>query len=188
MTNILIIQGHPDPMKTHLCHGIANAYRDAAVVAGHSVEMIVVAEHSVPFLRSKSEWESPQQPDFAITGQAAIEKADHIVLIYPLWMGAMPAMLKAWIEQIFRRAFVFRDDIENWQPSLRGKSARVMITTGKPGTEANPQEVDSTAQNILKFCGIDPVGWSSFGHVNDPTGKAQDAALGEARDLGTKAD
>lgn len=186
MSNILVIQGHPDPSKDRLCHAIANAYQDAGRTAGHDVEMIVLSEHTVPFLRSKAEWESPRPPDFAIEGQAAIRKADHIVLVYPLWMGGMPAMLKAWIEQIFRRAFVFQDNLDTWKPSLIGKSARVMITTGKPGHKEATQELDNTAQNILEFCGIHPVRWSVFGHAEDPSGAAQAAALDKARDLGKK--
>lgn len=187
MTNILIIQGHPDPSKERLCHALANAYGDAATAAGHDVEMILLSQHTVPFLRSKSEWENPRRIDFAVNGQAAIQKADRIVFVYPLWMGGMPAMLKAWIEQIFRREFVFQDDTENWQPSLRGKSARVMITTGKPRVDKASQDIDSTAQNILKFCGIDPVDWSVFGNAEDPSGGAQKAALETAKDLGARA-
>jgi len=35
--NILILNGHPDPASTGLCHALANAYEEGARSAGHVV-------------------------------------------------------------------------------------------------------------------------------------------------------
>ena len=35
--NILILNGHPDPTSTGLCHALANAYEEGARSAGHVV-------------------------------------------------------------------------------------------------------------------------------------------------------
>ena len=55
MTNILIIQGHPDPPKGRLYQAIANAYGETAEAAGHTVGMIRMSDHTVPLMRSTSQ-------------------------------------------------------------------------------------------------------------------------------------
>ncbi len=191
MTNILILQGHPDPEKSHLCHAIAGEYRTAALQSGHHVQVISIADQDIPFLRSKVEWESDDLPQVAIDGQAAVSAADHIVLIYPLWMGDIPAIVKAWIEQVLRQGFAFQMDQKGWKAALSGKSARVIVTMGMPGFAYRffflAHSLRSLDRNILKFCGIRPVRWSIFGNAEDPTGKAQAGFLEKAAELGSAA-
>jgi putative NADPH-quinone reductase len=187
MTNILIVQGHPDTEDTHLCHAIAEEYRREAQANGHRVTVITIANEDIPYLRSKAEWVSTELPQIAVSGQAAIREADHIVLIYPLWMGDLPAMLKAWIEQVLRENFVF----PNEQAALKGKTARVIVTMGMPGFAYRwfffAHSLRSLDRNILKFCRIKPVRWSIFGNAEDPSGKAQERFFEIARKLGAKA-
>ena len=191
MKNIQIVQGHPDTNEIHLCHAIAEEYRHSAEENGHNVEVIVIAKEEIPYLRSKAEWERKDIPPLAITGQEAVQKADHIVLIYPLWMGDVPAMLKAWIEQVLRQGFAFSMVKHGWKAALRGKSARVIVTMGMPAFAYRwyflAHSLRSLDRNILKFCGIKPVRWSIFGNAEDPSGKAQLKFFETARKLGTQA-
>ena len=191
MTNILIIQGHPDPAATHLCHAIAAAYLKSAEAAGHAVTLIAVAQHEVPLIHSRADWESDDLPAVALTGQAAVQEAGHIVLIYPLWMGDMPALLKGWFEQVFRQDFAFAKAGKSWRPALRGKSAQVIVTMGMPAMAYRwfymAHSLRSLDRNILRFCGIKPVRWSIFGNAEDPTGAAQKGFLAKASQLGARA-
>ncbi|GFE65506.1 NAD(P)H-dependent oxidoreductase [Litoreibacter roseus] len=191
MTRILIIQGHPDHARTHLCHAIGDAYREAAEKSGHTVAVINIADHDIPYLRSKAEWDGDEMPDVAHEGQGALRAADHIVMIYPLWMGDVPALLKAWIEQVFRSGFAFETNSRRWRGALTGKSARVIVTMGMPGLAYRwfflAHSLRSLDRNILKFCGIWPVRWSIFGNADDPSGRAQARFLKTARQLGNRA-
>jgi putative NADPH-quinone reductase len=188
LTRILILQGHPDPSETHLCHAIAESYRIAAEQNGHEVQVIRIAQENIPYLRSKAEWESGDLPAVAKTGQAAVRTADHIVLVYPLWMGDLPAIVKAWIEQVLRKGFAFEMDGKRWKPALKGKSARVIVTMGMPGLAYRwfffAHSLRSLDRNILKFCGLGPVKWSIFGNAEDPSGQTQKAFLAKAETLG----
>lgn len=188
MTRILILQGHPDPDPTHLCHAIADAYRQGAAENGHDVDVVTIAKEEIPFVRSQAEWEGNDLPPVARTGQAAVQAADHIVLIYPLWMGDVPAIVKAWFEQVFRRSFAFEKDHQSWKAALKGKSARVIVTMGMPGFAYRwfyfAHSLRSLDRNILKFCGIRPVKWSIIGNAEDPSGKTQKAAIAQATALG----
>lgn len=190
MKNIVIILGHPDAAGGHYCHAVAEAYRLAAAQAGHMVTVLDVARSEVTFLRTKEEWESNTVPDYVRDAQTAIKDADHIVMIYPLWMGDVPALLKAWIEQVFRKGFAFEMDGQNWHGALKGKSARVIVTMGMPGFFYRwfffAHSLRSLDRNILKFCGIRPVRWSIVGNVEDPSGKVQKKFLETAGLLGSK--
>lgn len=183
MRNILIVQGHPDAANAHLCHALADSYRNGAQNAGHSVETIDVGALEVPTLTSKAEWMEPPRQAFILDGQKAIKRADHIVFIYPLWLGSMPAQLKAWLEQVLREDFAFQTDNTGWHAKLGGRSARVIVTMGMPSAAYRwfffAHSLRSFERNILKFCGIKPVRWSIFGTAEDPSGKKQKAYLNE---------
>lgn len=191
MTRILILQGHPDPSPTHLCHAIADSYHAAATQNGHDVTVITLAKAEIAFVRSQSDWESEELPAVAIAGQAAVDAAEHIVLIYPLWLGDMPALVKAWFEQVLRKGFAFRRENTSWTPRLRGRSARVIVTMGMPGLAYRwfffAHSLRSLDRNILKFCGIRPVRWSVFGNAEDPSGRAQARFIATAAALGRNA-
>lgn len=153
--------------------------------------VVDVSQEDVPFLRSREEWEGTDLPLVSIVGQNAIRTADHVVFVYPLWMGDLPALLKAWIEQIFRKGFAFEMDGLKWRPALKGTSARVIVTMGMPGFAYRwfymAHSLRSLDRNILKFCGIRPVRWSICGNAEDPSGKTQQKFLAKVRELGMRA-
>ncbi len=89
--SIVIIQGHPDPAGNHFCHALADAYAAGARKAGHRVESIPVAALEFPILRTKAEFESATVLPAIQRCQDMIRTADHLLILYPLWLGTMPA-------------------------------------------------------------------------------------------------
>lgn len=191
MTRILIIQGHPDNSEAHFCHALAQSYAKGARDAGHEVEVIGVAESGVTCLRSRAEWEAEELPDYVARGQQAVAAADHLVFVYPLWLGTMPALLKAWLEQVFREQFAFTVGEKGWHPKLKGKSARIIVTMGMPAFFYRwfyfAHSLRSFERNILKFCGIRPVRWMVCGMVEDKRSERRLAYLAEAASDGAAA-
>ncbi len=53
---ILIIQGHPDMNDSHYCHALAQAYWKGAEEAGHTIELLEVAQLDFPVLRNEAQW------------------------------------------------------------------------------------------------------------------------------------
>ena len=92
---ILIIQGHPDGKVPHFCHALAQAYAQGAREAGHQIESVDVARLDFPLLRSKSDWDHGAPPPSLAAAQEAVQQAQHLVILFPLWLGGMPALLKA---------------------------------------------------------------------------------------------
>lgn len=167
---ILVIQGHPDADSTHFCHALAQAYIEAAQQAGHEVRVITVAALDFPLIRSAREY-AGEPPDNIRQCQDDIRWANHLVFVYPLWMGSMPALLKGFMEQVFRENFGLQvgQDGKAWQRMLKGKSARIVITMGMPALVYRwffgAHSLKSLERNILKFCGIKPIRESLVGLV-----------------------
>ncbi len=94
---ILVIQGHPDPAGGHLGHALADAYAGGAQRAGHELRRVDIAQLDFPLLRSAADWEHGALPPSLQPAQDAIAWAEHLVMFFPLWMGDMPALLKAFL-------------------------------------------------------------------------------------------
>lgn len=160
---ILLIEGHPDPIGKHLCHALADAYAEGAAEEGHEVRRARVAQLDFPLLRSEQDWEFGTVPDSLKQAQADILWAQHVVLIFPLWLGDMPALLKGFLEQVARPGFAFTGDSANpmAHKGLVGRSARVVVTIGMPALiyrwYFGEHSVKSLERNILGFVGFSPV-------------------------------
>lgn len=165
--NILIIQGHPDS-SIHLGHALADAYREGAERAGHQVRMLRIADLAFPVLRSRAEWEGDRPVEDICRAQDDIRWATHLVFFYPLWLGDMPALLKAFLEQVARPSFVSFTGGET-AGALKGKSARIIVTMGMPAFVYRwyfgAHSLTSFKRNILRFVGVKPVRTTVFGMV-----------------------
>ena len=89
-----------------------------------------------------------------------------LVFIYPLWLGDMPALLKAFLEQVLRPQFAFRHDGNRMDGGLKGRSARIVVTTGMPGwiyrSYYGAHSLRSFKYNIRHFVGIRQVAQLSW--------------------------
>jgi putative NADPH-quinone reductase len=190
---IAIIQGHPDATRRHLCHALAEAYASGARAAGHEVREINVAELDFPILRSKEAFENSALPASLAPGQAAIGQADHLLIVYPLWLGTMPALLKAFMEQVFRPGFAFElgEQGRRWKRPLKGKSARIVVTMGMPVLfyrwYFGAHGLKSLERSILGFAGIGPIRESLFGMIEQASEAKRQAWLARMRRLGADA-
>ena len=167
---IAIIQGHPDNTGEHYCHALAAAYAEGAGVAGHELRTIDVASAAFDLLRSQADWQGGTVPPELKPAQETFAWADHLLIIYPLWLGTMPALLKAFFEQVLRPGFAM--DLEaggRWRRRLEGKSARIVVTMGMPATVYRvwfrAHSLKSLERNILAFVGIKPVRATLIGMV-----------------------
>lgn len=187
---ILIIQGHPDPQENHFGHALAAAYLQGAAEAGHEIETIEVSRLDFPLLRSKSDWENGVPPEVIRKAQNAVGRADHLVIFYPLWLGTMPAVLKAFLEQVFRPGFALARsaDGKTWKKLLAGKSARIVVTMGMPAFIYRwyylAHSLKSLERNILGFCGIGPIKENLIGMVESGGDAQHEKWLETMRDLG----
>ncbi|NDV86511.1 flavodoxin family protein [Aurantimonas aggregata] len=176
---ILIIVGHPDPAPERLCRALAAAYRAGAESAGHTVREIGLATLEIPMLRSQDDFLHGSVPASLAAASAALLEAEHIVLVFPLWLGTMPALLKAFLEQTMRPGLAFlygAGPAGMPKPALAGRSARIVVTMGMPALAYRlwfrNHGIACLRRNILNFVGIKPVRETLFGQV-ESVGKAR---------------
>jgi putative NADPH-quinone reductase len=190
---ILLIQGHPDPKGNHLGQALAQAYADGAGEAGHKMRRVEVAQLDFPVLRDAEDWEHGKLPAALKPAQDDIAWAQHIVVFFPLWLGDMPALLKAFLEQVARPGFAFHDDGNGGfgKKGLTGRSARVVVTMGMPALVYRyyfrAHSVKSLERNVLGFVGIAPVHETLIGMVDRMQTKERERWFTRLRTLGRKA-
>jgi putative NADPH-quinone reductase len=189
---IVIIQGHPDHAEPHFCHAIAEAYASGARRAGHEVREVDIARMEFPVLRNAKDWKEHPAPAAIAAAQQDIRWAEHLVIVYPLWMGDMPALLKAFLEQLLRPGFAL-DYVEgSMMPKklLKGRSGRVVVTMGMPGffykLFYRAHTLKSLERNILAGVGIRPVRSTVIGSVEEDAAARADW-LSELEELGAAA-
>ncbi len=189
---ILLIQGHPDTSESHLCHALAASYTDGAQTSGHTVRQCPVAALDFPLLRSQKDFETGVLPAILQAAQEDILWCEHLVLFFPLWAGDMPALLKGFLEQVFRPAFTGSSHNPLVKKPLSGRSARAVVTMAMPALVYRwyfrAHSVKSLERNILGMVGIGPVNETLIGLTTDM--ETADAAkwLGKLKTLGARGD
>lgn len=166
---VLVINGHPDGSPQRLCAALAQAYAEGAREGGHSVETISIADLEIPYLRTQTEFEKGGVPESLKAAADAVMRAEHIVFVFPLWLGTMPAMLKSFLEQVLRPGVAFEYGDKGPKTLLSGRSARMVVTMGMPAFVYRlyflSHGVAGLRRSILRFVGFNPVRTTLIGMV-----------------------
>ena len=187
---ILVILGHP--ATGSFCGAVAESYAEGARAAHHEVQVITLSALAFdPVLHQGYASVQKLEPDLE-GARSAIKWAEHIVFVYPIWWGAMPSLLKGFIDRVFLPGFAFK-----FQPNtpfqdrlLTGRSAHLLVTMDTPPwyfrwVYRMPGH-NQMKRTILEFSGIKPVRVSSFGPVKSSTLQKREKWLAEARSYGFK--
>ncbi len=126
---ITIIVGHPNTES--LSGHIAETYEASACQAGHEVRRINLGDIQFdPILHKGYKQRQNLEPDL-IKIQEAVIWCDHLVLVFPTWWGDMPALLKGMFDRMWLPGFAYnmKKDGFGWVKRLKGKSARLIVTS-----------------------------------------------------------
>jgi NAD(P)H dehydrogenase (quinone) len=187
---ILLINGHPN--ADSLSFSLTKAYKDGALSSGAEVHEINIRELDFnPNLKFGYQKRTELEPDL-LEAQKKIKKADHIVWIYPVWWGSIPAIMKGFIDRTLLPGYAFehRKDSVWWDKLLLGKSSRIICTMDQPNwyyklVFRQPSH-QMMKRAILEFCGIAPVRITAFGPVNVSKKSTREKWLDKVRELGFK--
>jgi putative NADPH-quinone reductase len=192
-SRIVVIDGHPDADPKRFVHALAAAYAAGAREAGHEVRLINVAELDFPMLRTAADFQKGTPSAVIRECQATLAWAQHWVILYPLWLGSMPALLKGFFEQVGRPGFAFAEARGRSLPKklLAGRSARVVVTMGMPGLfyrwYYRAHSLKSLERNILAFIGISPIRASVVGMVEGVSAATRTKWLKQMSGFGRRA-
>lgn len=190
MKRIVVINGHP--ATSSYCDALKDAYCHGASETGAQVTEIKLASLKFdPILHEGYKTIQPLESDL-IQAQEDIERADHIMMIFPVWWGGMPALMKGFIERTFIPTWAFSYSPGALFPNkiLSGRSARVIMTMdnypiifrlwyGMPG-------VKQASNMTLQFCGIKPVKVNMFGSVKRSSRAKREKWLKKVKKMGCR--
>jgi NAD(P)H dehydrogenase (quinone) len=169
MKKILIINGHPD--KESFNFALAESYKKGAISSGAEVKEITIRELKFnPNLQFGYRKRTELEPDL-IEAQAKIKWAEHLVLLYPVWWGSIPAIMKGFFDRVFLPGFAFqkRENSVWWDKLLKNKSARIISTLDQPAwyywlVYREPSN-NAIKKLTLEFSGISPVRVTTIGPI-----------------------
>lgn len=187
---ITIVQGHADPKGRLFGHALAEAYSAAARDAGFRVQTIDVEGLKRPRLRSAEPSDRVASPAAIRDAQQAIARAEHLVIFFPLWLGAMPTHLRLFWEQVFQPGSVGEETFQATRTSRTksAKSARLVLTMGMPASfyrwYFGTYELKDLEQSFLGFCGIGTVRENLIGLMEADDARRRDKWLDRMRGFG----
>ncbi|HUO55959.1 MAG TPA: NAD(P)H-dependent oxidoreductase [Candidatus Paceibacterota bacterium] len=191
---IFILLGHPD--SEGMCHDIAAQYETSAREAGHEVQRLNIGELEFdPVLWKGYRAIQQLEPDL-LRFQELVKWADHFVIIHPVWWVGMPAILKGLFDRAWLPGSAFRymklpsgNNSMFWHRLYKGKTARIIITSGTPPWMVRllPGNVNAQLKwGILWFAGFS-TGTTWFGPAEHPSDECKTRWLSRIAHLGRKA-
>ncbi len=188
MTRILLLTGHP--RAASLCAGLAERYAAGARAAGHEVRLRSLAEIPADLAVPDYQGAACLLPAWVTDLQADLTWCEHWVIVAPMWWGGLPAGLEAIFDRVLLPGFAFRYHREGmgWDRLLAGRSARVILTMDTPPFVLRwlwgRPILRRLKTQVLGFCGVTPVRFTTLGVVRKSTPEKRAAWLAEAEALG----
>ncbi|KKQ07551.1 MAG: hypothetical protein US20_C0035G0008 [Candidatus Pacebacteria bacterium GW2011_GWF1_36_5] len=191
MKKILVILGHPSLESFN--GAIFKHYIKSARIAGHQVRTLELGELNFDVVfRNPHDRNVELEPDLK-KAQKDISWAEHLVFIYPIWWGNVPALLKGFIDRVFLSGFSHHYlSGSRHEKLLSGRSAHLIITMDGPTIFESIYLCGSATTRVMKqatleFCGIKPVKITRIGQLRKKDKAAREKILEKITELAGQA-
>jgi putative NADPH-quinone reductase len=183
---VLLILGHQRPGS--FCHAIAETAMEEARAAGHVVIFHdLYAEGFDPVL-PHAEIAKECELAATIAGHCReVLEADACVIVHPNWWAMPPAILKGWLDRVFRQGVVYEFGPQGVIGKLKGKRAIVLTTSNTPRDD-ELRLFGDPLENLWKtcvfgFCGVEDFYRRNFESIVMSTPPQRAAWLSEVREI-----
>jgi len=187
---ILVLSANP--RKNSFVHQLALAYSGAAQKT-HDVQLHDLAHMTFNSDLSQG-YEEEQTLESPLKAfQESLEWCDHLVILAPVWWGALPAKLKGLIDRTFLPGFAFQYEEGKAIPKklLKGKTARVILTMDTPPWYyvliQRAPVIHQLKKATLEFVGFTAIKSKMIGPVISSSKEARSKWLDYAAGLGRMA-
>ncbi|MBN2578962.1 MAG: NAD(P)H-dependent oxidoreductase [Pirellulales bacterium] len=161
---VLLILGHQK--SGSFCHAIANTARETLLSAGHEVVFHdLYAEKFNPILPHE---EIPKEAKIDPVVERHCDElraADGYVIVHPNWWAMPPAVLKGWIDRVFRQGVAYQFGPTGVEQLLAGRRAVVLTTSNTPRDDELRLYGDPL-ENLWKNCIFGLCGVKNFHRRN----------------------
>ncbi|MBX7183099.1 MAG: NAD(P)H-dependent oxidoreductase [Bacteroidia bacterium] len=155
---IYLLLGHPDSGSFNA--QIAETYAIAAKNKGNEVRMQKLGDLKFdPVLWEGFKTKQELEPDLK-QAQENLSWCDHWVIVYPIWWGSFPGLLKGFFDRVLLSGFAFKykKDSPLWDKLMKGRSAEVITTCDAPTLWIwlmyRNSDLNTIRRAILEFCGF----------------------------------
>ncbi|MEC1023649.1 NAD(P)H-dependent oxidoreductase [Bacillus paralicheniformis] len=167
-----VIYAHPNPNSFN--GAILNQVIKALEDGKHSYDVIdLYKDRFDPVLlfdEKKRRSDMKRDPETA-EYRRIVKNADHLIFIYPLWWGGMPAIMKGFIDRVFAAGEAYTYQGKLPKGLLKACTATVYYTADAPSWYLRFWRRDAdwvTVKDVmLKFCGVRRVKRLLFAGVKD---------------------
>lgn len=173
-----IILAHP--AKTSFCAALAKAYEEAVARLGDEVAVRDLYRMKFdPCLSDLERSEEVEPAEDVVRERRLIGDADVFVLVYPIWFGTPPAILKGYIERVFNHGFAFRSLASGpTGPLLKGKGLISLTTSGTPKKALHDKGVWYALNTIFDdyigaVCGLTVIDHLHFSPITARLGESE---------------
>ena len=183
----LLINGHPRPGS--FCHALADDYAAGARESGSELRRLNLGELDFNLNVDVQHPQLQEREADILRSIEWVKWADHLVFVYPVWWGTMPALLKGFLDRVFLPGFAFYQPVPgDYRGLLQGRTAQLILALDTP-VFVFKAFIKAPAVNALKvatlnLCGIGPVKTKLCSPVSHSTPEMRKRWLQETRQLG----
>ncbi|ACL59850.1 NAD(P)H-dependent oxidoreductase [Methylobacterium nodulans] len=163
----LIVTAHPD--KSSYTHAVVSRLVAGLETRDNDTYEVVdlIAEGFDPrFTAADNDfYDGRAEPGADVLAeQQRLDRADVLVLVFPIYWWSMPAVMKGWIDRVFTTGWAFIDDPDKGTTRLLGRLKGQVIAVGGShrGTYDRRGYLDAIKKQILEgifgFCGMGVIG------------------------------
>lgn len=91
-----------------------------------------------PLAEQRHAWKADMLPADVRREIERLQRADLLILQFPLWWHAQPAMLKGWFDRVFLSGGLYTSRMRYDRGYFRGRRAICSVTTGAPAAALGP--------------------------------------------------
>jgi NAD(P)H dehydrogenase (quinone) len=188
-TSVLLVVAHPSP--TSFTRQLADRFAAGARETGAHVEVAdLYAEGFDPVLRKPdlAQFSGGPMPDDVLREQARVDRADALVLAFPVWWWSFPAMLKGWVDRVWSQGWAYTFSPERSRGLLPDKPVLLLAVAGSRASTYRRYGYDGAMRTqidigVLGYGGLTDV-TAEFFHEVDDDAAARPRHLARARALG----
>ena len=163
--NVYLIVAHPNPGSFN--HAISVTCGQTLQARGHRVFYHdLYAEKFSPLLPFEEIEKQESVPDDVKQHCREISEADGIIIVHPNWWGMPPAILKGWIDRVFRPGVAYQfkegDQGEGIPQGLLKATAALVFNTSNTSHEREMRVFKDPLEILWKNCIFDLCGVPTF--------------------------
>ncbi|SNT17337.1 NAD(P)H-dependent oxidoreductase [Rhodococcoides kyotonense] len=188
--NSLVVVAHPDPNS--LTHHVAHATADALRTSGGGVDIADLATEGFDPRFDSSDLDfyrgTGSTPEAVAAEQQRIDRADHLILVFPMYWWSFPALLKGWIDRVFVNGWAFDyTPGSSFEKKLERLTIHLVPVAGDDADSFERHRIHDAIRiqmehGIIEYCGA-TVGSTTILHGSDT--KSRDTLADDVHSVAT---